>query len=150
MSQNTLLDTLLIEVKEQLDNMKSKYFKDHPAKKKIITDYSWQDFLLAAWQRTDENMEPSQMMPVSGIKVFTPKTWNYDTRTKYIVDDIKHALKMALIYLKNHKLNPTLQAEISETIQILERKPCSTGKLSAAASQFETSHILSQMRTLIS
>ena len=135
MSQNTLI----AEVKKRLEKMKSNYFNDHLPTKKF-SDYSWQDFLLAAWQRTG-NMKQSEMMRVSGIKPLINHTPE---------DDIKHALKMALHYLKKHNLETTLQTEISETIEILEQKSYSIGKLAAAASQFETSHILSQMRTLIS
>ena len=143
-----------IEVQTQLDTMKMKYFANHsPANN--IHDYKWKDWLLGAWQRT-QNTPPDHMIPLSGIKPPPRIPSSYIGKMEQNATNVKSALNMALIKLQDNDEQKELQTQISTTLKILhdilelikDRKILSIRPDSiftpGAASHFERSHILSR------
>lgn len=140
-------------VQSELNTIKMTYIsKGYPASNKPTYNYTYTDWLLAAWQRTQMNLERLKMMRVSGIRPLSSlsqPTYTPKQRAKDIQDCLSEALKKLPDNDENSLLRTRINTTIQYTIKYMKWTDPATYTIAAAACPLETLHTLSQMRMLL-
>jgi hypothetical protein len=140
-------------VKSELKEIKSVYIStDYRTSNKPTHEYTYTDWLLAAWQRTQMNIARLDMMRVSGIRPLSRLSQPTYT-PKQRAADMKYCLNEALKKLPDNDFYSRLRIKINTTIQYtikcMSWTDPATYAIAAAACPLETLNTLSQMRMLL-